>query len=132
MIVNKRYPYIWLLPLSASRQFRGDNNPTKTKTWNVALVFLDLDEADANEKQSEVILDRMDVYVDKYLMALDEWYQRSTDIIGAMTLANDSQSPFYKDDADGNTGWLLTFTMEVSDNFEYCTPENIELYAGNI
>jgi hypothetical protein len=130
MIANKRYPYIWLLPLSASGMTR--TNPTRTKTWNVAIVFLNQDNADANEKQSELILDQMDEFVDRYVRDLDEWYQRSSDIIGAITLQNDSQQPFYKDEADIHTGWLLTFQMVVSDDFEYCTPENIDLYAGNI
>jgi hypothetical protein len=47
---KKRYPFIWLLPLTASRRFTGNNNPTKTRTWNVNIVFMDQDRADANEK----------------------------------------------------------------------------------
>lgn len=131
MIENKRYPYIWLLPLSASRRFINDDG-TRTKTWNVAIVFLDADRADANAKETERIHDEQDLVVDKYLQALDDWFERSYDTIGPVTLRNDNQQPFYKDDAGIHSGWLLTFQLTVSDDFNYCTPENVDLYAGNI
>ena len=131
MISQPRYPYIWLLPLTASRRYTGDN-PTKTKVWNVALVFLDLDKADANERESEKILDEQDTTADKYMQRLDDWYERSDDIIGAFQITNDNYQPFYKDDAGIHTGWLVTFQMQVSDDFFYCSPENVELYAGDI
>lgn len=131
MIEKKRYPYIWLLPLTGSRRYIN-NESTKTKTWSIALVFLDQDKADANEKESERILDAQDLIVDRYLQQLDDWYERSYDTIGAFTIQNDNQQPFYKDDADIHTGWLLTFQIVVADDFEYCTPENVRLYAGTI
>lgn len=131
MIENKRYPWIWLLPLSAGRRFINDDG-TKVKAWNVAIVFLDQDDADANEKQTEKILDTLDLTVDQYLQRLDDWFERSDDIVGAVTMRNDNQQPFYKDDADIHSGWLVTFQLTVSDDFDYCTPDNVELYAGNI
>jgi len=130
MITQKRYPYIWLLPLTASRRFTGTNNPTKTKTWNVSIIFMDQDRADANEKESELLLDQQDVWVDKYTQRLDDWYEMTSDTTGAFTIQNDNQTPFYKDDSDIHTGWLLTFQMIVPDDFEYCTPENVNLYES--
>ena len=129
-IEKKRYPFIWMLPLNASGRFR--TSPTKTKTWNVALLFLDEDEADSNADQSTKILDDRDAVVDRFTQALDDWYERSYDTVGAFTIQNDNQQPFYKDDSDIHTGWLLTFQIVVSDDFDYCTPENVDLYAGNI
>ena len=129
---KKRYPFIWLLPLTASRRFTGTNNPTKTRTWNVNLVFMDQDRADANEKESEKILDKQFDWLDKYMQALDDWYERSYDTIGAFTVQNDNATPFYKDDADIHTGWLLSFQIIVPDDYTYCTPENVSLYAGDI
>ena len=131
MITNHKYPYIWLLPLTAARRF-VPNSTTHTKTWNVAIIFLDLDKADADEKQSEKILDSMDVLVDRYTQTLDDWFERSYDTMGAITIQNDLQQPFYKDDSGVHTGWLLTFQLVVPDDFTYCTPENVDLYAGNI
>jgi hypothetical protein len=68
----------------------------------------------------------------KYMQALDDWYERSYDTVGALSITGDSATPFYKDDADIHTGWLLSFQLIVPDDFEYCTPENVDLYAGNI
>lgn len=131
MIENKRYPYIWLLPLTAGRRFINDDG-TRTKTWNVAIVFLDADAADADAKQTEKIHDELDETVDKYLQRLDDWFYNSTDIVGTITLRNDNQQSFYKDDAGIHSGWLVTFQLTTSDDFLYCTPENVNLYAGNI
>ena len=131
LIDQKRYPYIWVLPLTAGRRFIN-NDGTKTKTWNVAIVFLDQDTADADAKQTEKIHDNLDTFVDQYLQRLDDFAQQSTDVIGEVTIRNDNQTPFYKDDADIHSGWLVTFQLTVSDDFEYCVPDNINIYAGNI
>lgn len=122
-------PYIWLLPLTAGGRFRND---TKTKRWNVAMLFMDHDRSDASHDESTVILDTQDTFVEKFMQALDDWSERSYDTLGPVTLENDSQNPFYKDNAGIHTGWRLDFQIIVSDDFTYCTPENVELYAGNI
>lgn len=127
-ITNKRYPYIWLLPLTASRRYPGVDG-TKTKLWNVALVFLDLDKADSNEKQTAKIHDELDVMVDRFLESLDTWDMRSEDVIGSFEITNDNQQPFFKDDTDINSGWLLTLQVELSDDFDYCRPEYVNLYG---
>lgn len=131
LITNKRYPYIWLLPLTAGRRFPGVEG-TKTKTWNIQMVFLDVDKADADQDQTTEIHDTLDVWVDRFLESLDDWAYRSTDTVGFVTIQNDNQQPFYKDDAGIHSGWLVTFQMVVSDDFTYCTPENVSLYAGDI
>lgn len=131
MIRNKSHPWIWILPLYSGRQFLN-NNLTKTKTWDVSILFLDMDSADADQAQSATILDRMDVLLDKYIHALDDWSIRSDDVLGAMTIQNDRQTPLYKDNSDIQSGWLLQFQMIVSEDFQYCFPENVDLYAGNI
>lgn len=131
-IENKRYPYIWLLPLTGGRRFVNEDG-TKTKLWNIALVFLDLDKADSNEKQTAEIHDKLDVFVDRFMENLDTWYLREeVDIVGTSTIRNDNQQPFFKDDTDITSGWLVTFQLLVSDDFEYCRPENVDLYAGEL
>lgn len=124
--------WIWCLPLTASGRFQSNSTSTKTKRWNVALLFLQQDQSDANHDDSAHILDTQDDLVDKYTQALDDWYERSYNTLGAFAIENDTQDPFYKDNSDIQTGWLLRFQIVVSDDFEYCSPENIQLYAGNI
>lgn len=131
-IENKRYPYIWLLPLTGGRRFLNDTG-TKTMVWDVALVFLDLDEADSNEKQTAEIHDRLDYFVDRFMENLDTWSLRlHQDTVGDITIRNDIRRPFFKEDTDTNSGWLLTFQLQVPDEFDYCTPENVDLYAGEL
>lgn len=122
--------WIWLLPLTASGRFK--TNPTRTKRWNVAILFLEQDTSDATHDDSAHILDNQDALLSRFSQALDDWYLRSEDALGALAIENDSQDPFYKDNSDIQTGWLLRFQLVVSDDFEYCTPENIDLYAGNL
>lgn len=131
MEVNKKYPWVWILPLQGSRRFIN-NNWTKTKTWDVSIFFYNVDTADADQHQSASILDEMDVFADRYMEALNDWYLRSDDVVGALTIQNDRCSPVYKENSGIETGWLLQFQLVVSDDFEYCTPENVSLYAGDI
>lgn len=119
--------WIWLLPLTASGRFRTE--PTRTKRWNVALLFLQHDPGDSNEEYSAHVLDAQDNLVDRYTQALDEWYQQAVDTVGAFTIENDTQDPFYKDNADVQTGWLVRFQIVVSDDFNYCTPEIVQLHG---
>lgn len=130
-ISGRRYPFIWILPLRGGRQF-VNNNTTKTKTWDVSILFFNPDTADADAKQSASILDTTDVLVDRYLHALDDWFERSDDFLGAFTINNDNQIALYKDNSEIETGWILSFQMIVSEDFDYCRPENVDLYAGNI
>lgn len=107
-------------------------NGTKTTTWTGRLLFLTTDEADADAEGSEKLLDYVYGYVERYFQTLDDWSLRSQDIIGAITIQEYFAAPFYKDDSGIHTGWMVDFGIVVSDGFQYCTPENIELYAGNL
>ena len=129
MITQKRYPYSWLQPLTSTIR-RNEN--TITTIWSGRIAFMDVDRADANEKESEVILNKMYDLTQRYYHQLDDWFERSSDIIGAITIQSFVSNPFYKDDSGIHTGWYSDFQLITSDNFEYCTPENVDLYAGNI
>jgi hypothetical protein len=129
MITQKRYPYIWLQPLTSNIR---QNEKTITTIWSGRIAFMDLDTADADEKQSEVILNRMYTLMERYYHFLDDFFERSTDIIGAITIQSFVSQPFYKDDSGIHTGWFADFQIVTSDNFEYCVPENIDVYAGNV
>lgn len=119
--------WIWLLPLTASGRFRTE--PTRTKRWNVAILFLQHDPSDSTADFSAHVLDAQDNLLERFTQALDDWYQSSVDILGAFTIENDTQDPFYKDNSDVQTGWLLRFQMVVSDDFNYCTPEIVQLHG---
>lgn len=131
MLQNVSYPWIWLLPITANPGFAVNDVEHFQKTWNIALLFFDKDAFDAKAGPSNDILDKQDETVDKFIHRLNDWSMKLQDTVGEITLRGFSQQPFYKDDAGIHTGWLLTFQMITPDHFEYCTPDNIAIYATN-
>lgn len=130
LVKNKRYPIVWLLPLTASTILNSSDTP-RTKTWNCILVVLDLNKAGDTERQFDDILDEMDDLGDKIIQRIDDWYQSEKDIVGTLTIQNINQTTIIKEDAAIDSGWLYTFQMITSDDFSYCTPDNVELYDGH-
>lgn len=96
------------------------------------MLFMEHDPSDSTHDYSAQILDRQGDVLERFTEALDDWSERSYDTLGPITLENDAQFPFYKDNAGIHTGWRSEFDMVVSDQFNYCTPENVQIYAGNI
>ena len=124
---TKESRYIWLLPMTANFPI---SDTTRTKTWNIALLFMDVDRFDASNKETNIIHDELDVVVDKFIHRLDDWSQTQNDTVGAITLSGVRQSPFFKDQAGVVSGWRVDFTMQVPDDFTYCVDDNIRIYAG--
>lgn len=127
---NKKYPFVWMLPLTATTSIPS-NGAGITKSWNVILVVIDLDKSDSKETEFDKILDRMDSLGDQLIRRIDDWYQSGTDIVGTLTIASVNQTTIIKGDSDVHTGWLYSFQMVTSDDFDYCTPDNIALYNGS-
>ena len=122
---NKTH-YRWLLPMTATRS--PLNNQTRTKTWNIAILFMQQDTFDASAEQTNTIHDATDLAADKFIQRLDDWSMTQDDTIGDVTIENIRQDPFYKDQAGVYSGWLVRFNLITPDAFEYCTPENIAIY----
>lgn len=126
---SKATQYRWLLPLTAiSSPFSATS---RTKTWSVMMLFMSQDDFDATADQTNDIHDKTDIAVDQFMRRLDDWSQTSRDVVGQVTITGFSQTPFYKDQAGVYSGWLVRFQLQVSDDFEYCTPDNIAIYSGN-
>ncbi len=123
--------WIWCLPLSGSRIFASGENVTRTNRWDVAMLFLNHDPGDSDADHSSHILDYQDSIVARYAQALDEWYLNLSDTVGAFTIDNFTQTPFYKDNSESQSGWLVRFQIVTPDDFSYCTPENMTLNAAN-
>lgn len=127
---QKKYPFVWMLPLTAVTTI-PNNGAGITKTWNVILVVIDLDKSDSKETEFDKILDKMSDVGDALLRRIDDWYQSGTDVVGTITIASVTQTTIIKGDSDIHTGWLYSFQMTTSDDFDYCTPDNIALYNGS-
>lgn len=124
---NKTH-YRWLLPLSYTKS--SLNNQTRTKNWAVSILFMEQDKFYASAEETNLIHDRGDVAADKFIQRLDDWSETSLDTMGAVSVENYRADPFYKDQAGVYSGWLVRFNLITPDDFVYCTPDNIEIYAG--
>ena len=125
---SKEDNYRWLLPLTAARP--PLNNPTRIKTWNVAILFMRKDNFDASADETNTLHDDLDIDVDKFITRLDDWSQTQQDTTGDISITGFLQRPFYKDQAGIYSGWLVTFQLITPDDFIYCTPDSIHIYAG--
>lgn len=132
LIVDKRQTIIWLLPLTANPGFTVNNNTENyQKVWNCIVVFLQKDATDSLETEFAEHLHTTDELLDKFVIRLNDWSMKSADTVGDITLRNFSQVDQIKSDSDIFTGWILSFQAVVSDDFNYCTPENVEIYANS-
>ena len=116
IIKDKKYPYIVLDPLSSTPAFSNEGVSNYTKAWACSMAFYQLDDMASTADQYKLILDQMDSYVDKFINKLNRYSTMSDEVL----IQNISQTPFIKTTADVLTGYLLSFTLLVSDQFEYC------------
>jgi hypothetical protein len=128
---KKGETFVWMLPLTANPTYTNNGVENYQKTWNCIVFFFQPDTTDSQSLDGyKPILDDMDNLADRFINRLNDWSFKSTDVVGAVTLQNFQQTPYIKSDADILTGWFVSFQMVTSDDFEYCTPENVLLYGN--
>lgn len=120
ILKDKRYPFITLDPLSAVPVYANNNVSNYMKTWAVSMAFYQLDSDASTQEDYAKILDEMDGYVDNFLNKLNFYSLNRNIDSDEIILTSISQPPFIKATADVLTGYLLTFQMQVTDQFNYC------------
>lgn len=84
------------------------------------MAFYQLDKEESDQDEYKLILDFTDDLVDKFINKLNfyafNFCITSDDII----ITGMSQTPFVKATADILTGHLLSFQLQVTDQFNYC------------
>lgn len=113
---SKRYPFINLDPLSAIPEYTINGVSNYMKRWLCSMAFYGKDQADSVPEQYEKILDDTDALVDNFLNKLNFYSLQSDSII----ISNVNQQPFVKATAAILTGFILTFQVQQSDQFNYC------------
>jgi len=116
---DKRYPFIALDPLTAVPTYAVNNSSNYVKRWSAQMAFYQLDHESSDQTQYAKILDEMDGYVDQFLNKLN-LYAFNREGASEILITSISQTPFIKATADILTGYLLTFTIETPDDFNYC------------
>ncbi len=107
---KKNFLMVNLSPLQASISYAVDNVTNYSKSWNVEMVFYKFDKESSID--SGPILDETDEIVDKFINRLNQ--------VEGPTITAMSQTPFIKVLADILTGHLLTLTITLPDDFDYC------------
>lgn len=118
---DKRYPFITLDPLVSAPVYADNNVSNYIKTWQPQMAFYQLDNEASGQEEYALILDEMDSYVDNFLNKLNFYSLNQPLTSNEIVITNISQTPFIKATADILTGYIITFRMQVSDQFNYCS-----------
>jgi hypothetical protein len=113
---DKRFKAVNIAPITAGAEFAVDGVLNYSKTWNVSIAFYDLDKEASLQAEYSKILDDMDVLVDSFITKLNFYTQQSDGIL----ISSITQTPFIKALADILTGYIVTFSVQLTDDFNYC------------
>ena len=117
---NIQYPLIACDPITASANFADNNVSNYSKTWQVAMVFLDEDKTSSDQDEYTLILDRMNQLADDFIIKLNFNAQGDCVESGDIIITGINQQPAIKVMKDVATGYLLTFSIREIDDFNYC------------
>jgi ATP:corrinoid adenosyltransferase len=116
---DKRYPFISVSPLTASASYTVTNVFNYAKTYQVSAAFYQLDREDSGQDQYALILDEMNALADNFINKLN-YYMETCLSSDELIITGVSQQPFIKATADILTGYIMTFSVQVTDDFNYC------------
>jgi hypothetical protein len=121
-IRDKKYPFIQLELLNSNASF---TNNTLTSSYPVAMTFYELDSLTGSEDSTTNILDATDSIAQSFIRKMNIFSFDEDDTISVSTknivISNVKFQSFVKMTTDCLTGWILTFDMEVPDDFDYCS-----------
>lgn len=120
LLRDKRYPFISVSPLTVNAFFAVNNASNYSRSYQVQIAFYQLDNDASTQEEYALILDEMADLADKFINKINTYIQG--DCIGSddLTITGISMQPFIKVTADVLTGYIMTFTAQVADNFNYC------------
>ena len=97
-------------PLVASSTYADNQVNNYVKAWSVSMVFAMIDEH--SNLGYAVILDKTDNLVDRFINRFN--------LADGLLLSGIGQEPFIKGYANSLSGYILTFTATLNDDFDYC------------
>jgi len=117
---DKKYPFISCDPLTASASYSVNNVTNYLKTYQVSIAFYQLDKAESDQTQYACILDEMNELADNFINKLN--FEATTLCLNSdsIIITGMNQQPFIKATADILTGYILNFSVQVTDDFNYC------------
>lgn len=119
LLRDKRYPFISVSPLNSTASYAVNNTHNYSKTYQVQIAFYQLDREDSAQEQYALILDEMNELADNFVNKLNFYINNCLDS-DDLIITGINQQPFIKATADILTGYIMTFSAQVTDNFNYC------------
>lgn len=120
MLRDKKYPFISCNPLNASASYAVNNVSNFSKVYQVQLAFYQLDTEGSSQDEYALILDEMNDLADNFINKLNFFMDKCNLDSDTITLTGINQQPFIKATGDILTGYLMNFSLTVTDNFDYC------------
>jgi hypothetical protein len=117
---KQRYPFIVLDLLTASPQYAVNNVSNYMKTWTCNMAFYLMDDMDSTQEQYTPLLDQTDELVDTFINKLNAYAFSQRVNSDMFVITGITQTPFIKTTSQVLTGHLLTFQLQVNDQFNYC------------
>lgn len=117
---KQRYPFIVLDLLTASPRYADNNVSNYVKVWTCNMAFYLIDDEDSVQEQYAPLLDQADDLVDKFINKLNFYAFKHCIDSDMLIISGMSQTSFVKTTAHILTGQLLTFQVQVNDQFNYC------------
>lgn len=105
-----RFMIVNTSPMVANSSFSVNSVSNYSKAWNVEMAFYMLDREDSIDYPN--ILDRTDAFIDSFITLLN--------LQESLTISAINQAPFIKAMANILTGHILTFTVTLNDDLDYC------------
>ena len=96
-------------PLVASSSYAINSVTNYSKAWSVTMVFAMINPSSTDYRP---LLDKCDNLIDRFINRLN--------LQNEMILSGINQEPFIDGYANGLTGFILTFTATLTDDFDYC------------
>ncbi len=115
-------PFVTLDAMTASPSYATDGVYNYVKSWNCAMAFYEFDKADQDIDHTAKVLDRMDDFVDKFLNKLNTYMTDSDSIL----ISGITQTPAIKVTANIISGYTLSFSLQVQDDFDYCSVDCVD------
>lgn len=123
-ITNKKDPLV-RLELLKSNPYFIEEKMTLNAYYPIEMMFYQLDDMQGAEEETLKVLDDCDKLVQEFLRKLNrlDFNEDTTVSISTytVTISNIQCQPFIKQTVDCLTGFVVSFTMEVPDDFDYCS-----------
>lgn len=114
-----RYPFFHLFPMRITSTFIPSSNRMMVN-YNCAIAILELDKDDSTPDEQRQIIQQTDLYCNQYVLKLNEKVLEAQEFNDTVDVTNITWEPVFRITTDITTGHLLSFTLTVPDDFNFC------------